>query len=238
MKWPSSSASAARNSARISSSVMASPQRRPMAPIRRSHQRLQPPLRAGEPTPIRPPISRARFHSGPSCNPIFGVRMKRIGWAIALAAAAMTCSGQLAAAGGDRRADGREKRRRTRRRAAPAIASSVAADARVSACPSRARIGIQEQVTEIGREAASFHNGSLLWLCALISLFVLGAARLHDGPLSPRRQSDAVADQPQHADRGHLDAGPGADPGGHRHPLDPPAAATNIRRRRPTSPSR
>jgi cytochrome c oxidase subunit 2 len=33
--------------------------------------------------------------------------------------------------------------------------------------------GIQEQVTAIGREAASFHNYWLLTLCALISLFVL-----------------------------------------------------------------
>jgi cytochrome c oxidase subunit 2 len=34
--------------------------------------------------------------------------------------------------------------------------------------------GIQEQVTAIGEEAASFHNYWLLTLCALISLFVLG----------------------------------------------------------------
>jgi cytochrome c oxidase subunit 2 len=34
--------------------------------------------------------------------------------------------------------------------------------------------GIQPQVTEIGREAASFHNGPLLILCLVISLFVLG----------------------------------------------------------------
>ncbi len=34
--------------------------------------------------------------------------------------------------------------------------------------------GIQEQVTEIGREAAGFHNNWLLLLCAVISLFVLG----------------------------------------------------------------
>jgi cytochrome c oxidase subunit 2 len=34
--------------------------------------------------------------------------------------------------------------------------------------------GIQEQVTGIGRDAASFHNNWLLLLCALISLFVLG----------------------------------------------------------------
>lgn len=36
------------------------------------------------------------------------------------------------------------------------------------------RKGIQDQVTPIGREAAAFHNGPLLWLCVIISMFVLG----------------------------------------------------------------
>jgi len=36
------------------------------------------------------------------------------------------------------------------------------------------RMGLQEQVTEIGREAATFHNVWLLTVCALISLLVLG----------------------------------------------------------------
>ncbi len=35
------------------------------------------------------------------------------------------------------------------------------------------RKGIQEQVTEIGRDAAAFHNGPLLIMCAAISIFVL-----------------------------------------------------------------
>ena len=35
------------------------------------------------------------------------------------------------------------------------------------------RKGIQEQVTEVGRDAASFHNGPLLIMCAAISVFVL-----------------------------------------------------------------
>jgi cytochrome c oxidase subunit 2 len=35
------------------------------------------------------------------------------------------------------------------------------------------RKGIQDQVTEIGRGAAAFHNGPLLIMCAAISLFVL-----------------------------------------------------------------
>jgi cytochrome c oxidase subunit II len=40
--------------------------------------------------------------------------------------------------------------------------------------PIKAGTGIQEQVTEIGRRAATFHNVWLLFLCAAISLFVLG----------------------------------------------------------------
>ena len=36
------------------------------------------------------------------------------------------------------------------------------------------RKGIQDQVTGIGQEAQAFHDGPLLWMCALISLFVLG----------------------------------------------------------------
>ncbi|MCY7339227.1 MAG: cytochrome c oxidase subunit II [Sphingomonas bacterium] len=35
------------------------------------------------------------------------------------------------------------------------------------------RKGIQDQVTEVGRTAAAFHNGPLLIMCAAISLFVL-----------------------------------------------------------------
>jgi cytochrome c oxidase subunit 2 len=40
--------------------------------------------------------------------------------------------------------------------------------------PIEAGTGIQEQVTEVGRYAAGFHNNWLLLLCAVISLFVLG----------------------------------------------------------------
>ncbi len=35
------------------------------------------------------------------------------------------------------------------------------------------RKGIQDQVTEVGQEAAAFHNGPLLIMCAAISIFVL-----------------------------------------------------------------
>ena len=39
--------------------------------------------------------------------------------------------------------------------------------------PGDGRMGIQDQVTPIGREAAAFHNNWLLTLCAIISAFVL-----------------------------------------------------------------
>ncbi|MFL6721639.1 MAG: cytochrome c oxidase subunit II [Sphingomonas sp.] len=39
--------------------------------------------------------------------------------------------------------------------------------------PSAGRMGIQDQVTPIGREAAAFHNNWLLLLCAVISVVVL-----------------------------------------------------------------
>ena len=35
------------------------------------------------------------------------------------------------------------------------------------------RMGLQDQFTPIGEEAAAFHDGPLLWLCAIISAFVL-----------------------------------------------------------------
>jgi len=35
------------------------------------------------------------------------------------------------------------------------------------------RLGLQDQVTELGQRAASFHDGPLLWMCFIISAFVL-----------------------------------------------------------------
>jgi cytochrome c oxidase subunit 2 len=124
-----------------------------------------------------------------------GVRMKRIGWAIALAAAGLTpaaaqapqtqaVQGPAAATAPVERAQGQSLE------AANAPAASTPDDSnpqatKTSATPFPQALpdaalghpnggkGIQTQVTDIGREAAAFHNGPLLWLCALISLFVL-----------------------------------------------------------------
>ncbi len=55
--------------------------------------------------------------------------------------------------------------------AAPAIPNIVpSADYGV---PVPGGISLQHQVTDIGQRAANFHNGPLLWLCAIISAFVL-----------------------------------------------------------------
>jgi cytochrome c oxidase subunit 2 len=97
--------------------------------------------------------------------------MKRIGWAIALAAAAMT----PAAAAAPQAAT---------TSAAPA-AADTAAPATTTAAPVAVtaptpgigqpdgRFGLQDQVTDLGQRAANFHDGPLLWMCALISIFVL-----------------------------------------------------------------
>ena len=99
--------------------------------------------------------------------------MKLIGWAIVLAAAGLTPAAAQAP-----------------RASAPAAAAAAAPQAvdhsahvmpAAQVTPPTPGIGvpvggkgIQEQVTGIGREAAGFHNGPLLILCAVISLFVLG----------------------------------------------------------------
>ncbi|MCY7280743.1 MAG: cytochrome c oxidase subunit II [Sphingomonas bacterium] len=109
--------------------------------------------------------------------------MKLIGWAIALSAAAMTpamgatpqvtttatAAAQISAPGAAIAAD-------------PATVAAPAA-AVVPAPPTTAptpgigapdgRLGLQDQVTELGQRAANFHNGPLLLMCLVISLFVL-----------------------------------------------------------------
>jgi cytochrome c oxidase subunit 2 len=97
--------------------------------------------------------------------------MKRIGWAIALAAAAMTTAAAAAAPSATPTAV-EAGANTTAAPAAPAIPNI--APSPDYGVPVPGSIGIQHQVTDIGREAAGFHNGPLLWMCALISLFVLG----------------------------------------------------------------
>ena len=96
--------------------------------------------------------------------------MKRIGWAIALAAAAMT---PVAAAAPQAAAPAAEAvAANTTASPAPAAVSSLPAETEIGV-PVPGKLGLQPQVTEIGQEAASFHNNWLLVLCAIISIFVL-----------------------------------------------------------------
>ena len=97
--------------------------------------------------------------------------MKRIGWAIALAAATMTMSSASLATTAAPQTQATEAA--TNATVAPAAAvPSVPADPEFGV-PRAGALGLQEQVTDVGREAANFHNYWLLTLCAVISLFVL-----------------------------------------------------------------
>lgn len=102
--------------------------------------------------------------------------MKLMGWAIALAATALSTasvSAQAPAAAPP---------------PAPAPTTVTAAPATVTPAPAPAidfvaptpgigapdgRMGLQTQVTELGQRAADFHDGPLLWMCIIISIFVL-----------------------------------------------------------------
>ena len=103
--------------------------------------------------------------------------MKLMGWAIALAAAGLTPAAAMAQAP--------QAAEPTAVPAAPAPADA-AAPAPTAAAPAidhaaptaglgvpDGRMGLQDQVTEVGQQAASFHNDWLLTLCVIISLFVL-----------------------------------------------------------------
>ncbi len=119
--------------------------------------------------------------------------MKLIGWALALAAAAMipASAGATTAAAapqvntvesaglpvgqsvGTQVAEGAVP-------AADATAATTAAPAFPQTAatpgigmPTEARLGLQDQYTDLGQRAATFHNGPLLWMCVIISIFVL-----------------------------------------------------------------
>ena len=110
--------------------------------------------------------------------------MRLIGWAIALAAAGLTPAAAQTTAG-----------QSTPAAAAP-VATPPAGTAQDATKPDAAqpaivpgsvghmiptpgigepdgRKGVQDQVTPLGREAAAFHNGPLMWIAVIISVFVL-----------------------------------------------------------------
>ena len=136
----------------------------------------------------------------PSKTQVTGVKMKLIAWAIALAAAGLTpaaaqtpqaaqpvneVTGPAAATAPSERAQGQSlDAANAPAPSTPATANPTATEATATGftptlpeahigVPVKAGTGIQEQVTEIGRGAATFHNVWLLGLCAIISIFVL-----------------------------------------------------------------
>ena len=107
----------------------------------------------------------------PTTNPDTGVMMTVIGRAIALAAAGFSSTAAWA---------------QTAPATAPAATTANAAAAAPAAAPPvdyvtptpgigmpDGRLGLQDQVTALGQRVANFHNGPLLWMCAIISVFVL-----------------------------------------------------------------
>ncbi|WP_366004239.1 cytochrome c oxidase subunit II [Sphingomonas sp.] len=104
--------------------------------------------------------------------------MKLLGWAVALAAMGLTPAAASAQAPAATTS------------AAPAATTAAPADATANAVvpapsidyaaptpdvgmPVPGSKGIQTQVTALGERAEAFHNGPLLWLCVIISAFVL-----------------------------------------------------------------
>ena len=134
--------------------------------------------------PIRPPIFGPAGTGGPflATEPI-GVTMKLMGWAIALTAGLLSPAAAVA----------QVPTAAPTAAPAPAAPAPVAAPADAADTPAPAtpapgidhvaptegigvpdgRLGLQDQVTELGQQAASFHDNWLLTLCVIISLFVL-----------------------------------------------------------------
>ena len=131
---------------------------------------------------------------------VTGVRMKLIAWAIALAAAGLTpaaaqtpqaaqpikeVAGPAAATAPSERAQGQSldaanaPAPSTPDSANPTATQPTATNfthafpAKNIGVPIRAGTGLQEQVTDVGREAAGFHNNWLLLLCVVICAVVL-----------------------------------------------------------------
>jgi len=121
---------------------------------------------------------------------VTGVRMKLIAWAIALAAAGLTpAAAQTPQVAQPQPAATAPAAAQPTSENAPGPSTATANPSAVTTTetgispalpetqigmPIKAGTGLQEQVTDVGRFAAGFHNNWLLLLCVLISLFVLG----------------------------------------------------------------
>ena len=230
MKWPSSSASAARNSARISSSVIMSEQR-PLgrAATRFNRLRVEQALEALETRAYRDrPNPGPRVRRAPVPTHATGVKMKLIGWAIALAAAGLTPAaaqtpGQLSrrplpapqpptAAGGNRRRTAAKPDAAQPRDRATARVGHTDPDAGHR----RARRAQGHPGPGHADRPAKPRPSTTTGCCCCarsISVFVL--VLLLYAMVRFRRGANPTPSRNSHntADRGDLDAGPGADPG-------------------------
>ncbi len=161
--------------------------------------------------------------------------MRLIGWAIALAAAGLTPAAAQTTASAP--AAGR-----TARRPQPAAARRQRARMRPSPPPPQPAIvygtvghaiptpgigepdgrkGIQMQVRRSARKPSDFMTTGC---CRSARSSASSSSACCSGRCiryPPQRQPDPVAQLAQYADRGRLDARPGADPGRDRHPVDP-----------------
>lgn len=152
---------------------------------------IRPPIQQGPPSPVVQ-----------SPTQVTGVKMKLIAWAIALAAAGLTpaaaqapqaaqpqtqqVTGPAAATAPSEKAQGQSlEAANAPAPSTPDTANPLATKptetgfahalpAKNIGVPIKAGTGLQEQVTDVGRIAAGFHNGPLLWVCFIISFFVLG----------------------------------------------------------------
>jgi cytochrome c oxidase subunit 2 len=143
-----------------------------------------------------PAYKAAKFQTRPPAGlPLqpkqIGVTMKLTGWAIALAAAGLTptAAGATAPQAAPPQAISAPAATPPATPVpAPAATTPAPADAAAAATPAPSidyvaptpgigvpdgRKGIQEQVTALGQQAASFHNNWLLLMCVVISIFVL-----------------------------------------------------------------
>jgi cytochrome c oxidase subunit 2 len=100
--------------------------------------------------------------------------MKLLGWAIALAAMGLTpaAAGAQAPETAPAATTAAPAEAATTTAAAPAPSIDYAAPTWGIGQPDGS-MGITPQVTELGERAEAFHDGPLLWMCAIISIFVL-----------------------------------------------------------------
>ena len=105
--------------------------------------------------------------------------MKLMGWAIALTAAALTTASVSAQTPPAQAPTVATPPPAATPLAAPATPTATPAPSIDFAAPTPGfgapdgRLGLQNQVTELGQRAADFHDGPLLWMSFIISIFVL-----------------------------------------------------------------